>query len=342
MNYLKISLLFAVLMGFANLNYAQRGKDGSLTVSTANNIINTYTFLTVNAAANDISITVDDNSMAGGVFGGNLAAGDLIMIIQMQGATINHDPVFGSYSTPCGFTWNGNWFDHAEMWGSIGTSFGGNGCGGTSYNNAGKYEQVEVLSVAGGNTINLQCGLQNNYTAAGHVQVVRVPRFDNLSVTGGANSIIPTLWNGSTGGVVAIEVDQNLDIAGGSSISASEAGFRGGDADAVASYTGVSGTPNEVRFLGAPDSREGSEKGESIAGFYPEYDAIISRYGISAPANGGGGGGYQNCGGGGGSNIHLNTAFRYTGTGVPDQGGGAYTDSWNLDITPKPMRRVCG
>jgi len=46
----------------------------------------------------------------------------------------------------------------------------------------------------------------------------------------------------------------------------------------------------------------GSEKGESIAGYRADYDAIGGRYGMGAPANGGGGGNGHNCAGGGGAN----------------------------------------
>ena len=298
MKLMKATILFAVFFCWAQFSHAQRGKDGSNTISTANTIVNTYTYLTANAVTGATSITVNSNAMAGGVFGGNLAPGDLILIVQMQGATINNDAAFLSggppptagYSVPNGFTWFGNWFDHTEMWGSIGNDFGANGFG--SYNNAGKFEQVEVLSVAGGNTINLQCGLKNNYTVTGHVQVVRIPRFINLTVSGGLGRIVPSLWNGQTGGVVAIEVDQTLSIAAGASISASGYGFRGGQVDAVGlSGSSAAGTLQNVTFLGAPQPQEGSEKGEGIAGYTTEYVAIGSRYGIGAPANGGGGGG---------------------------------------------------
>lgn len=340
----KTALLVVLLLGMTQFSYSQRGKDGSPTYTTANNIVNTYTYLTANAALGATSITVNSNAMSGGVFGGNLAAGDLILIVQMQGATMNNDPQFtaggppatSGYSVPNGFTWNNNWFDHAEMWGSIANDFGANGFG--AYNNAGKFEQVEVLSTSGGNVINLQCGLRNNYTAAGHVQVVRVPRFNNLTVSGGLNRIVPTLWNGDVGGVVAIEVTQTLNIAAGSSISASGFGFRGG----VVDPTGTAGSNSpanlqNVTFLGAPAAAEGSEKGEGIAGYTTEYIAIGSRYGISAPANGGGGGGYQNSGGGGGSNIYTGV-LPYRGTGVPDQGpGGIYTPAWNVDISLPPF-----
>ena len=326
----KILLLAAFCVGIIQFGYSQRAKDGNLTVSTTNNIVNTYTYLTANASVGDVSITVNNNAMAGGVFGGNLAPGDLIMIIQMQGARMNNDTQFSpTYSVPNGFTWTNDWKDHIEAWGSPNDP----NPAWAGYDNSGKFEQVEVLSVSGGNTINLQCGLENDYTVSGHVQIVRVPRFDNLTVTGGASAIIPTLWDGQTGGVVAIEVDQVLDINAGSTISASGFGFRGGQVDNVG-QSGTTGNLNGVTYLGTNNAIEGSEKGEGIFGFYTEYDAIWARYGIAAACNGGGGGGYQNAGGGGGSNVYQYTgAEYYTGNGVPDP---AFNVAWALDFSHPP------
>ena len=305
MNLIRISLAisFAILLSFDCVS--QRAKDGDYNASTANNIVNTYTFLTANAAAGNIALTVDDNTMTGGVFGGNLAPGDLILIIQMQGANMDYSTnpitVAGAvFTSPIGYDWN--WWEGIDLWGQV-----------TAYNNSGKFEQIEVLSVSGANTINLQCALKNSYDQTGKVQIVRVPRFDNLSVTGGSNAIIPAIWDGQVGGIVAIEAETNVDISGGSSISASEFGFRGGELDNV-SLNGDASAPDQTRFLGTFEPGEGSEKGEGIYGYHAEYDLAFSRYGISGAANGGGGAGYQNCGGGGGSNIG---AGAYTGNGIP-------------------------
>ncbi len=329
LNYMQITIfsrrlsILIFLLFFVNFSFSQRAKDGNFTASSVNTIVNSYTFLTSNVSVGATTINVDNNAMIGGVFGTPLAAGDLILIIQMQGASINCNVTpttsWGSaYTVPDPFLWTFDWAEHIEAWGAI-----------TNYNNAGKYERVEVLSVTGTNIINLQCGLKNNYTASGHVQIVRIPRFDNLAVSGGMNSIVPTYWNGQTGGIVAIEVQTNININAGSSISASGFGFRAGQLDNFFT-SGSSGSVDEVRYLGSSDPAEGSEKGESILGYYAELDALFSRYGISAPANGGGGGGYQNAGGGGGSNIGSGY---YTGNGVPDP---TYNAAWALDLSNPP------
>ncbi len=56
---------------------AQRGKNGDYVVAGTNQILNTYTSLTVNANVGNTSITVANNAMTGGAFGGALEPGDL-------------------------------------------------------------------------------------------------------------------------------------------------------------------------------------------------------------------------------------------------------------------------
>ena len=312
----RIIILFACLLSFTYEANAQRGKDGDYTVTAANDVLNTYTSLTANANAGNASISVVNNAMAGGVFAGNLAPGDLIMLVQMYGAGIDAFD-YGGYSVPANQIFGTDWWTIIEEWGSPNGAFG-------YYNDAGKFEQVEVRSVTGGGTINLQCGLKNNYDFTKRVQVIRIPRFENLTVNAGA-SIVPTLWNGTSGGVVALEVNTDLTMNAGSLISADEYGFRGGQVDLVGSSGSL--TAPQTRFLGSSNPAEGSEKGESIFGYHAEYDVVnVGRYGIGAPANGGGGGGYENAGGGGGSNIFIGPGT-YTGNGTPI----GYAAAWNQE-----------
>lgn len=327
MNIKLAKLLLGLLLISPIIASAQRGKDLDYTVTALNTTVNTYTYLTANATAGVNSITVFNNAMGGGAFAGNLAAGDLILIIQMQGASmdINVIPTAdwgGNYTVPDAYLWDFNWNQSntkVAEWGKV-----------TNYNNAGKYEQVEVLSVAGSNTINLSCPLQNSYTSSGHVQIVRVPRFNNLTLNTNT-SIVPPLWNGNTGGVVSVEVNGNLVINSNSKLHASGRGFRGG----IANNNGTVGscTPhgnnagNPGTHKGSTSSSEGARKGEGIGGYEAEYLAVYSPYGCGSPANGGGGGGYQNSGGGGGSNVGVGT---YTGKGVPST---TYANGyWNIEL----------
>ena len=86
-------LLFYIIL-IASQSFAQRGKDGSVTINTANRIVNEYTRLTADAAVGATTITVAASGLnTNSRFGATLAPGDLIMIIQMQGATLGGTPV---------------------------------------------------------------------------------------------------------------------------------------------------------------------------------------------------------------------------------------------------------
>src|SRR5688572_2749591 len=197
----RLIVVFLICSTVINTLYAQRGKHGAKTISTLNNIVNEYTSLTANATAGATSITVASSSMNGNSrFPAALAAGDLIMIIQMQGATIS------------------NAADNSA-WGAI-----------TAMNNVGNYEFREVLSVPNATTINLTCALQNSYTSLGKVQVVRVQRYSRLTVNNGG-TMTTSSWNGTSGGIIAVEVMDSTVISAGGSIVATGNGFRGGAAD---------------------------------------------------------------------------------------------------------------
>jgi uncharacterized protein (TIGR03382 family) len=252
------------------------GVDGALTVTAAGQVLNNYTRLSVNAAVGATSITVNNrNSLNSGLFG-NLAAGDLLMIIQMRGATISSND--------------------ASTYGGV-----------SALNGAGNYELVTVGSLGGGNVINISTtgcgGLRNAYVAA-NTQVVRVPQLATLTVNAGA-SVAAQPWDGATGGVLALQVQNALTLNG--TLDANAAGFRGGAADNDASINGAT-------FYRTTLATDAAEKGESIAGYQTEYDGLNGRYGRGAPANGGGGGNAHNAGGGGGANG--NSGSTWTGQGV--------------------------
>lgn len=303
---------------------SQRGIHGNYTVNALNSVLNSYTILTANATSGQSAVTVSSNTMNGGFFTSNLAPGDLILIIQMQGAQLNVDTYaaneyvtsgglyWGPFTTPIGHLID--WPTFIPLWGEI-----------YAYNNAGKFELAEVKSLTGTTTINLMCPLTNTYTSTGHVQIVRIPRFQNLTINSNA-SAVPSLWNGNTGGIVAMEVNGNLILNANGKISSSSSGFRGGVTDNQ-TLGSPPGNVNDVGFCASHVATQGAEKGEGIAGFYTEYDAIYSRYCKGAPANGGGGGGNHNAGGGGGSNIG-NTVLTYSGKGVPNT---TYNTNWNLE-----------
>jgi gliding motility-associated-like protein len=290
-------LLFTLFSGMHL--FAQRGKDGARTVSVANTIVNEYTTLTANATANSTSITVAASGLnANSRFSAGLAPGDLVMIIQMQGATMDA-ALLGIAATP-----------NSSAYGAV-----------TSYNNCGNNEILEVATVPNSTTITFTCGLKNDYTAAGRVQVVRIPRYTTLTLNS-PGTITGQAWNGTTGGVVAIETQTSATINAGASIHANAIGFRGGTNTDNNSYFGAG-------FFGAPDNGEGAEKGEGIAGNWTDYDLVGGRYCMGAPANGGGGSTSHNAGGGGGANG--GTVASWNGNGNPDVSTAGFINAWEQE-----------
>jgi gliding motility-associated-like protein len=293
---------FCILALFLFQNsFAQRGKDGSLTVTTTNKIVNEYAVLTADAVVGNASIVVDNNGLnTNNRFAGPLSQGDLIMIVQVQGANI-----FGNTFVDV----NGVTFGSPKdsSWGEI-----------LNYNNCGNYEIVEVFGVSGTNIISFNCSLLNNYTAAGKVQIVRMPRYTNLTVNNAA-SIVCDIWNGSKGGVVAIEVDGATVING--AVAATGRGFRGGVVDNQSSFGS-----NDIASMSAI---YGGEKGEGIAGFQNDYNVVGGRYCKGSPANGGGGGNMHNGGGGGGANG--GNPLNWIAVGNPSTATANWANAWNLE-----------
>lgn len=314
-------LLSILLLLTCNFVFSQQAKNGNYTVAATGTVLNAYTNVTANVAANATSISVASNTLTNSYFATALGAGDLILIVQMQGATM--DIVTNPAVPAASGGWGSNFTVSNSAWADMGNvnNYRADWGGVTSYNNSGKYEYAEVLSVSAG-TINVRCALKNSYTSSGHVQVIRVPRIGNLTLNANT-SIIPLSWDGTIGGIVALEVNGTLTFGTNSKIVASGYGFRGGVTD------NTSGGPGAFGDIGKPAysvASEGSEKGEGIGGSVTEYAVLYSRYGCGAPANGGGGGNYKNSGGGGGSNVGTGM---YNGKGVATAGYAAF---WNLEL----------
>jgi uncharacterized repeat protein (TIGR01451 family) len=286
------------------------GKDGSAT--SPNGVVNTYYPGTGTAAGGSSTVSIGTMRL-GGVT--EIGAGDLVLIIQMQnGSTTNFSNT---------------------------TSYGGG-----LNSNVGSYEYAKVTNVSGG-TLTLAKALTNTYTqvaptgstAKQSFQVIRVPQYISASLSGGMTALP---WDGSSGGVVAIDVYNTLDFAS-KSISVTGQGFRGGGSRDVGYYypnqftaakgavpfiyAGTYGGTTTGEFSNTyPNSKLASFKGEGTAGTprwthngttlvdsgtegYPTGDV-----GRGAPGNAGGGGisggDYLNskfpghdAGGGGGGNI---------------------------------------
>lgn len=220
------------------------GVAGAVTISAANTVVNTYYPGGGNVSAGATALTVGARRTEGGA---NLAAGDLILVMQMQDAT--------GLNT------------------SNTASYGGGGAA------AGRYEFARVLSVVGA-TINLTAALSNSYlqntaVAANQTfQVIRVPQYANLTVNAGA-SIVPVPWNGTSGGVVVLDVAGTFTNNG--SVDASYAGFRG---NAGRSLRGAITIGNPYTWVRADTGLGDGGKGEGIAGTPDRTLAVFSAPGV--------------------------------------------------------------
>jgi gliding motility-associated-like protein len=305
--------LSAILIFSLGFGFGQKGKNGAITVSGSTNIVNVFTTLTADAASGNNVISVGNSALNSNSYGfsGNLEPGDLILIIQIQG--VGEGDMIGAPNS-----WDGTYALPIDAtWGQI-----------TNYRNSGNNEYAEVKSVPNSTSIELRCGLSNDYTALGKVQIIRVPRFDNLTVNG---TLTTAAWNGNTGGVLAIEVNNNLIING--QITASELGFRGGIANTGSSLLGVA-------HWSRPLSNAGGMKGEGIRGWSAEYALDGGSYCKAAPANGGGGGNGHNAGGGGGGNGG-DVSNWIDGVGVPQGNYNAWSIETEKDeVTPAPINGV--
>lgn len=296
-----------------------------------------YPGTSANLAIGSTSIPIGAIDTAGGGSGTAIAAGDLLIVMQMQGAEID--------------------FSNSDCYGDgVGTA----GCatrtvtaasyaGGNLASNyrAGAWEYCTATSGAPAPSISVVCGGTSGGTvnayqasaATGSVgayryQVIRVPQYANVSLTG---NVQPALWNGSTGGVLGMQATGTVTMAG-FNLDASERGFRGGGVTFLGTagtplidttngsffYTAVAGT---ITGTGSGGEREGSFKGEGIAGTPRLVYNGTTQTGVvtddypggsrarGAPGNAGGGGNNQNGGGGGGGNG-----------GRGGQGGGCWND----------------
>ena len=271
--------LACALLLLASLAHAQEGKDGPLTVSAPNTVLNRYAALAKDASAGATSFVVSNVSALDDATFGPLEPGDLVMLYQAQGASIDAS--------------------NTQTYGAV-----------SSLNNAGRYEFVTVGSVnRATNTLvpAASCGgLKFSYNVSGKAQVVRVPQLTSLTVSSGASLTAPA-WNGGTGGVVALHARNTITLNG--TVNVSGRGFRGGAVDNLTQAPSL-----DVTSYRSSIPEDGAEKGESIAGYQNTYAG--GRYGRGAPANGGGGGNAHNAGGGGGANG--NNGNPWSGQGVKD------------------------
>ena len=255
--------------------------------------INTYYPGNGNVAIGATSIPV---GAANGT--GTIAAGSLLLIMQMQDASINtsNSVAYGNGSTGSGFT---------------------------TINNAGNYEYVKATGpVAGGSVPISGAGAGGGtvfaYTTAAATatkgastfQVVLVPQYTSATLSSG---ITAPNWNGSTGGILALDIAGQLNL-GTATVHLDGAGFRGGAGMQLNGNAAGSNVdyqfPAPTTYTGAVRSGVDAAKGEGVAGTskwvesggtflrtvgqnaigYPSGGANDGSMGRGAPGNAGGGG----------------------------------------------------
>src|SRR5208282_5838589 len=222
-------------------------------------VVNTYYPGTANAAKGATLISVGTPTGAAGT----IANGTELLVIQMQDASINdsNTVAYGNGYTGQGFT---------------------------ALNSAGDYEFVTAKSAvpATGGTLTITGagtggGLVFPYhsaaasAAAGQstYQVIVVPQYTTASFNATTPPTAPA-WNGSTGGVLALDTSGTLTL-NGATIVVDGLGFRGG---AGMQLTGGGGAntdyrqPSPATYTGAAGGEAGwdAAKGEGIAGT-PEW-----------------------------------------------------------------------
>ncbi|HXD81417.1 MAG TPA: sortase [Candidatus Acidoferrum sp.] len=286
----------------AGLGCVTPGNDGPVAALTG--VVNSYYPATASAPAGATSISVGARIPGGSPA---IAAGDLLLVIQMQDADIN------------GVN-------------SIAYGDGATGRGSNALHSTGLYEYVEATSAVVAGAVGISGiggggGLANAYDFSAAVtashgfrtfQVIRVPQYSSATVVGGLTA---TAWDGGVhaGGVLAIDVAGALNL-NGQTISVNQLGFKGGlgvaqagplNGDTGTDYArpslngahgykgeGIAGTPRFLYDSTAAAAVNGAADG------YPIGDAARG-----APGNAGGGGtdadpviNDQNSGGGGGAN----------------------------------------
>src|SRR5438132_1683094 len=309
-----IALGFPSIPASAAGGCATPGRDGT---ATLNGVINTY-YPGSGTATGSGAITLGAATGAATP----IAIGDLVLIIQMQDATIN--------ATNTGAYGDGVAGDPATGW--------------TSLNNAGLYEYAVATSAVplAGGSLTISGALINTYTQAAPTaaqgqrdfQVIRVPQYVAATLTAGLTA---TPFNGSTGGVLVFDVDGALNL-NGAAVSVSQSGFRGGLGRQLAGGAGGTGTD----YVNLSANLFHAQKGEGIAGT-PQYvfspltgaanNNLVDGYpngstARGAPATAGGGGtdphpsaNDQNTGGGGGANGGAGGMGGHSWTTHPAVGG---------------------
>jgi len=200
----------------------------------------------------------------------SFAVGDMVVIIQMQ------DNVIGTNTT------------NVVSFGDIANA-----------QSAGLYETKTITGLTRSSgtltSLTFSTGILNTYNvnANSRVQIVSFRRLSSTAFTT-TNNITGVAWNGTIGGVIALEVGTDFNVA--HNISADGIGFRGGAT--TTNFSAVPCTAPSNTVYRTNDNQQGF-KGEGI---YRSSSTTFNNC-RGKLINGGGGGNNHNGGGGGGGNY---------------------------------------
>ena len=296
------------------------GQDGA--GGTLAGIVNSYYPGTGTAAAGSTTITLGARRGAAAT----IAAGDLVLVVQMQDAAIDSTDT--------------------DAYGD-GTAGDGEARGATAQNNTGRYEYAVATTAvpAAGGTLTVSRGLLNTYTTAAatgtqgqrRFQVVRVPQY--ATATLGA-TLTASYWDGSSGGILAFDVQGALAL-GGATVSVTGRGFRGGGARQRGGQTGGTGTD----YVSLSTTNYHASKGEGTAGtprwlYGPETQDVFDNAAEGYP-NGSFARGAPGTAGGGGTDSNPNANDENSGGGGGGNGGlgGRGGNAWNSNACGGRLRR---
>lgn len=305
--------------------YVGSGGDGSVTISTSQNI-NTAVLgsLRVTNADGILTTASSFGSASGGITltvasATGFAAGDEIMVINLRGDATN----------------NGN---------------------------VGKYEFLEIESIST-NTLTFKTTIKNIYGATSSnltltgqsIVVQRIPQWTNVTINSGG-TLTANSWNGTSGGIIVFRASGTVTVNTGGTINANALGYRGGTSVTTMgglngeSYDGigVSGTSSggDDTISGSGGGNLGTKGGGSSSNSGPGSSPFsVSPSGTRGGgggggnadgnsttdgAGGGGGGGYGfgGGGGGGGGDAASGGAGGTAGsTSINAGGGGSAVDN---------------
>jgi hypothetical protein len=156
------------------------GSDGTASIS---GIVNKYAaVITFNSQNTFSEFTVDTATF--------FSKGDLVLVIQMQGALAN--------------------LSNTASYGSI-----------QNFRNTGNYEYVKVDSITGNKVRTTKT--QKQYDSTGKIQLVKVPQYKTATVIGDVSGLP---WDGKKGGIIAIDAADSIVMQ--TDIIANHLGFRHG------------------------------------------------------------------------------------------------------------------